>query len=104
MNEACLPSSNGCRPDHCKHGVHYQVQCPSCVKLFNTHREMIQLAAELVRGSCVPDWSDNACFCKGTPERDRAKMRQAFRLIDDQLKDHAVQLRRLADQLSKEWQ
>lgn len=96
-------TSNECKPDHCLHGVHYRVECPSCRELFNVHGGLIQLAAEFTRGSCIPDWSDSACFCKGTPERDRAKVRQAFRLVDDKLKDYAVALRNLADRLSKEW-
>jgi len=69
--------------------------------LRTVHNDLIKLAAELVRGEGVPDWSDHK-FYRTTPRGERREIMGALRDADDALRSYGIRLKAIADKLSEQ--
>lgn len=69
--------------------------------LRTVHSDLIKLAAELVRGEGVPDWSDHK-FYRSTPNGERREIMEALRYADEALRNYGVRLKAIADKLSEQ--
>jgi len=65
------------------------------------HSHLIHMAAELVRGSCIPD-TDSMIRCKTTPRKDWARVSRGMDGIADRLRLYGIRLKDLADSLPRE--
>lgn len=69
--------------------------------LRSIYSDLIKMAAELVRGEGVPDWSERA-FRSSTPKSERRDMMKALRDADEALRVYGIRLREIADKVSAE--
>jgi hypothetical protein len=69
--------------------------------LSKIHSDLMHLAAQLVRGEGVPDWSEHK-FCSTTPVTERRAILQALRQADESMRSYAVRLKAILDRLSAE--
>lgn len=69
--------------------------------LRNIHTDLILMAAQLVRGEGVPDWSEHK-FYRSTPVGEQRDMLKALREADDALRSYGIRLRAIADRISAE--
>jgi hypothetical protein len=69
-------------------------------ELREVHSDLIKLAAQLVRGEGVPDWSERK-FYQSTPRAERRDMLKALRDADDALRVYGIRVREIADKLSR---
>ncbi|MCU1318105.1 MAG: hypothetical protein JWN63_3427 [Candidatus Acidoferrum typicum] len=70
--------------------------------LLSVHKELIQLAADLVRGTALPHEFDDDNFYKSTPRAERKRVMRALGVVEELLKVHGIRVRRIADKLSQE--
>lgn len=71
------------------------------LRLRSIHADLIRVAAQLVRGEGVPDWSEHK-FYQTTPRNERRDMLKALRDADDALRVYGIRLREIADKVSAE--
>lgn len=62
------------------------------------HGDLIRLAAQLVRGEGVPDWSEYR-FCQSTAIGDRRNILKALRDADDAMRIYGIRVREIADKI-----
>jgi hypothetical protein len=60
--------------------------------------DLIRIAAQLVRGEGVPDWSGHK-FYRSTPRGEQREMLKALRDADEALRRYGIQLKEIADKL-----
>lgn len=71
--------------------------------LSGIHSALIQMAAELVRGEGVPDWSEQR-FYRSTPKAEQRRMLKALRAADESLRSYGIRLKDIADKVAAEMQ